>query len=283
MSALTKMFVVLQLVFSLALAVLLVLMISKQENYREISEQDRAGRAALAVQVSSEKEQVTAAQGAAQDATKKLTEALTQLDATKAQLASAQGNLDAARLQADTSAHTAQVQLANLTTANNTLAAANKAQAAELDSLRPKVADLTTKNSELSRAKNEADNQIAAAEQAIRKLQEQIATMSQTAPAAGASGAGGSVASLSSGNSAAGPVNARITDVQEENGRTLVQMPLGTRDGIQNGTRLMIYRNNTYITDAVVRRAASNESVAEVQGTAASSVKQGDMISTIGQ
>jgi len=282
MSALTKMFVVLQLVFSLALAVLLVLMVSKQENYREISGNALAGQAALGVQVTSEKAAVASAQGQAQDAQKRLTDAMAKLADSQAQLATLQGKFDAATVQLGTAAHTADVKETNLSTALQAETAANAEKEKELGDLRPQVAKLLTERNDTERALNEALNQNRAAEQAIRKLQEQLASLQSQTPPAGAGGAGGStVASLSTGSAAA--INAKISDVQQFNGRTMVEMPLGSRDGLQNGTRLMIYRGSTYIADAVVNKVLADSAVATVDGAASQSVQKGDMISTVGR
>ncbi len=282
MSALTKMFVVLQLVFSLFLAVLLTLMVSKQQNYRDVATSAHDSAVISAAQVAADKGQLATIQTQDQNAQNMLNDANTKLADAQAQALKLQGDLDASKAQAASSAESAKVEHDNLTSAIQTATAENASANKELASLRPQVADLDKKNAELSRAKNEADNENRAAELAIRKLQEQIANASQTAPAAGTAGNESSVASLTSSN-AAGAVNAKITDVQVLNGRTLVEMPLGVRDGIQSGTRVMIYRGNQYIGDAVVNRVTTDSSVAAVLGNVGANVHQGDMISTVGQ
>ena len=68
MSALTKMFVVLQLVFSLFLAVLLTLMVSKQQNYRDVATSAHDSAVISAAQVAADKGQLATIQTQDQNA-----------------------------------------------------------------------------------------------------------------------------------------------------------------------------------------------------------------------
>jgi len=99
-------------------------------------------------------------------------------------------------------------------------------------------------------------------------------------------GNGGQVQMLTSGNtnSAAAQVNAAISNVGNDKGRTLIEFPLGTRDGIQQNTRLFIYRGNNYVADATVERTTPDTSVAVVvTPKGGQSVQKGDIVSTLGQ
>ena len=67
MSALTKMFIVLQLVFALAVSVLLVLMVSKSENYKSQVESSNIKNVALAATNLKSETEKTAAQAKLSD------------------------------------------------------------------------------------------------------------------------------------------------------------------------------------------------------------------------
>ena len=64
-------------------------------------------------------------------------------------------------------------------------------------------------------------------------------------------GSDNQVVALSASNQTRAPINAKISNIAQSAGRTLIELPLGTRDGIQNGTKLMIYRNTGYVGEAV--------------------------------
>jgi len=151
----------------------------------------------------------------------------------------------------------------------------------ELADLRPENASLIQKNAELNRVNNELSTQQRFAEQAIRKLQEQIAQAPTSGPGASApaEGNGNQVAALSS--AAGGAINGKITQVSQSAGHTLVEMPLGDRDGIKVNTRFTIYRNNGYVGDAIVQKVFPDTSVAEVTVIKpGDNVKQGDLVTT---
>jgi hypothetical protein len=90
----------------------------------------------------------------------------------------------------------------------------------------------------------------------------------------------GTVASLAVQTPAV--INGKISDVKPTVGRTLIELPLGTRDGVRKDTRFMIYRGNTYVADAVVvGNPEPDKSVAAVDANsvkAGETVQKGDMV-----
>jgi hypothetical protein len=293
MSPLTKMLVVLQLVFSLVLSVAIVLMVSKQEPYKSELDSANSARLALTVTVTSaqQKQQAAEQSAAAERANNQtLTERNKQL-AEEKNIAQAKFDSDSLDLKADIARLTAQnsaLQTSNAT-ATQTIGALN----AELSDLRPKVADYTNKYNEIYRAKNESDNQLRAAEQAIRKLQEQLQAALSSPAATGAAGGAaamagpgteGQVQVLSNAPSAAGPINGKVGKIQEVRGIMLFEVPMGARDGVREGTKLFVYRGNAYVADAEITRVTPDVSVAKItKAKVGESVKEGDMVSTIGQ
>jgi hypothetical protein len=293
MSSLTKMLVVLQLVFSLVLSVAIVLMVSKQEPYKTELDAALSGQKASAAMLVSAQQKLGATEqnlAAAQGDVTKLTNRVNQLttDMTNAQAKSDTENL---ALKAENGRLTAQnsaLQTANAT-ATQTIGALN----AELTDLRPRVADLTTKYNEIYRSKNESDNQLRAAEQAIRKLQEQLQAALSAPAATGTAGATASISGpgtegqvqvLSNAASAGGPINGKVGKIQEVRGLILFEVPMGARDGIKEGTKLFVYRGNSYVADAMITVVTPDVSVAKITtAKAGETVKEGDMVSTIGQ
>jgi hypothetical protein len=271
LSALTKMFIVLQLVFALVCAVLLVLFVSKTENYKAAVEAERVKSVGLQASYANELREKTAAEGEKTRWQKLYNDTLNELTKVRADAAAASASQDAALQDVKNQLAAATAQIQTLIAANDTSAATVAANNAELAKLRPQVAELTEKYNQIYRAKNEADNQLKAAELAIRKLQELLAQ----APTAGAPapiGSGGQIQTLAPVSPAAGQVNGRISDVAQAQGRTLIEMPLGERDGIKVGTKMYVYRATGYVGDATVERVSPDQSV-----------KIGDLVSTVGQ
>lgn len=283
MSTLTKILVVLQLVFSLILAVLIVFGVSRLENYR--AEVDASHMQTVAAQASLAKAQndVAVANAEVADATSRLTTSTDELKkqnndlATKlAQVSSERGALEARNAQQQSSIS----QLTSSIDSQNKLIAAKDA---ELSQLRPENISLIQKNAELNRVNNDQSTANRLAEQAIRKLQEQLAA-TETPGKSGATGpteSGDSqVASLSAAPANA-QINAKISNIAPSAGHTLIEVPLGTRDGVKVNTALRIYRNSGYVGDAVVQSVFADSSVAQVTVVKpGDSVKVGDLVMT---
>jgi len=277
-SGLTKIFIVLATVFSLALSVLLMLFISKQDSYK--SQLDAANAARLAALA-------TAGHGNAQ-----FTSLQAQLTAAQDQARTAEQNFQKAKndaiaeiAQRDTRIQTLEKnnqlqgsQLANASDASKTQANLIAQYSKQIDDLTPKVTELIQRNAELARRNNDLENANRSAEQAIRKLQEEITAKGSTGGAGtGTSGAtasmNGQVTPLNDVRAMSGAINGQITDLQQHAGRTYIETPLGTRDGLKPGAVLAVYRGNTYLGDARVENVTASESVSVI-----TTVKQGETI-----
>jgi hypothetical protein len=280
------MFIVLQLVFSLVCAVLLVLFISKTENYKNTVNDVRTQNVGLAASLANAERVKTVAESGANTVQGQFNDAMNQLTKAKADASANSAKQDAALLDLKNQIASRDATNQALTSANSSDAATIAANNAELAKLRPQVADLTKQYNEAYRAKNEGDNQLKAAELAIRKLQETIAQMpGGGAGAAAPPGSENQIQVLTASSAvAAGKVNGRVSDVAQAQGRTLIEMPLGERDGIKVGTKMYVYRASGYVGDATVERVSPDQAVAVVVSTKpGESVKVGDLISTVGQ
>ena len=277
MSGLTKILIVLQLVFSVAVAVLLMLMVSRQQSYKtELDNVRTAHIAALATaghansELAALRDELSREQG---------------LSKTSEQsLAAASGAAVAAQAKADTTIQSLQkdlqqkeTQLVSLTDTIKTLSAQNEHFSKENQEMTPKLTELVGRNADIARRNNELENAVRSAEQAIRKLQEEITLMTAKGGSASASAAtaniGNQVLPLNETRSGSGPINGQVTDLQQYAGRTYISTPLGTRDGLKSGSVLAVYRGNTYLGDARVENVTANESVAVM-----TAIKQGETI-----
>jgi hypothetical protein len=285
LSGLTKVFIVLQLVFSLVVSVLLVLMVAKLEPYKAQVDAAHTGRIAAQAQLAAIQQQLTAAEGALTRARSDLETAVSSGNTALMSAQARNAGLTQQVQDASVKASQAQTQITSLTNAIATLKDLLSEKDKQLGELAPRVAQLTTQYNEVYRSNNELQNQLRGAELTIRKLQEQIVQMptgGTTAPGTGAAPAdsGAQVTSLSAANAQAarGPINAQVTDINTSAGRTIVEVPLGTRDGVKNGNRFFIYRNNNYLGEAVITTVTPGASVLTVQGTPREPIQKGDMV-----
>jgi chromosome segregation ATPase len=279
LSGLTKIFIVLQLVFSVAISVLLVLMVSHQENYKGMVDSATSSSVALRATVAHDQETISALNASLADKDRQNQSSQAQSQQQLADLTTKNASLQ--QQVASLTASNAQVQtnLASLTATVTTQQEIIKQQSSELTNLRPQVAELTLKNADLNRANNDATNQNRAAEQAIRRLQEQIATAPTTGSGAAAPTEGGQVARFSASSQTPVQINGTVSDLDQAAGRTLIETKLGARDGVRVNTRFAIFRDNKYVGDAVVERVLPGESVAVVVSTKpGESVQKGDIV-----
>jgi hypothetical protein len=284
LSALTKILIVLQLVFAVAVSVLLVLMVSHQEDYRNSANTYRLQSLANAALLQQKEGEIDSAKGEARAARAEADSARTDSAKVRQETALKTSNLTSENLKAAGDITAKETQIASLAAALDTATKSGAAKDKELEALRPQVSKGTSENAELSRRNNELENQLRAAQSAIKALQEQLIVKNQTGGGPALNGAGGQVSMLTA-NAAPGAsaaVNAKISNVMSTSGRVLIEMPLGTRDGISQNTPLFVYRSNGYVADAVVQRVTADTAVAVITKTKeGQSVQAGDLVSTI--
>jgi len=279
-SALTKILIVLQLVFSLVVSVLLVLYVSKAEEPKKQAMAEHtqfiANSAAL-----DKTNQMLAAKNA------EVTALNTQVTNLNGAIVNAQNDTATARaekVKADAalvaqSSTSLQVQekLASLTASQEERLAA---LTEDLKKLREQVPSLTKEKTDLSRVVLELRSQLDAANVAIKQYQVILANNG------GSNGAGVNMkpqVSEMETHVAAAPVNGTVTDVATSAGRVYIETKLGARDGIQVGTKLLVYRGNGYVGDVQVESVSPDTSVAVVVATkAGETVQKGDYVATVG-
>ena len=265
MNIMTKVFVVLTTVFSLTGLVFVVLILNKQESYKvslQTAEVSRVAAMANMVKMQSERDNYRAAlerlDTSKRESDSTLQQQIRNLQNQIAGLEreNATGKSDLANAQASTTA---------LTTANQAMTDTLGKLNTELADLRKQVPLLTTQNAELNRKNEELTTALEAAQNAIRRLQEELAIAQEPQPQkTPTTGAQAGTSTETPTLSAINPINGKVTRVDTLNGRTFVTLSLGKRDGVQANYRFTLYRGSSYLGDAVVRKVTPDEAVAEV-------------------
>ena len=284
LNTVTRIFVVLQLVLALALSVLVVVFVSKQTNYRnEIVSTQRSAIAAYAA-LAKEKlmnrnlsNELATAQESASSSQRHLN---SEVVALQGKLADAHTQI--AELQASNAAKSTNVSL--LTNTVHSLNTQVADQTGQLNKLRPQQLMLINQNAQLSRRVTELTNERNVARKTIQVLQESVAKLAhhlRTAMAAAKSPSTtmASTAAVLQGVPTPVTVNGVITKVAKYNGKVYVSCNLGSRDGVNQGTRLTVYRGQKYIADVLVQKSDATHSVGIVTLQAPDeSVAKSDMV-----
>ena len=268
MSILTKVFIVLQLVFSIVVAVMVVMTYGPVQKYKQqiaVEHQARlAATAEIAKSANDRDATLALLEKVKADLQTRVDAAQKAADTARADAVTKQGQVDLLQAGVDGSIS----NVSRLTSTN----AAQKDQIAtlltELTAMRADYNRLVPQNAELNRKNSELANQIDAAQKAIRTLQEELATnqAKSEAPKAGAAtpGAGAAVAALSAGTPTSIQINGKVQKVEDLNGKTFVTLSLGSRDGVAIGNRFLVYRDNTYVGDVVIQRVTPDQTVGVV-------------------
>ncbi len=270
MNALTKIFVVLQLVLALVLSVLVVQFIYKQDRYKgEVLAQQKTAIASAAALSAAERSNLVLRHnllGANRLAARETRQLQTQILALQGKLSD--DGITIAQLKAAQSAAST-----NVTLLTNTVNSLNKQvadQTTQLNRLRPSELKYINENAQLNRRNDELTNQRDAAEKTIQTLQESVAALTkkirQAMSTAMASKGPGTSASLTAmmGVPTSVLVNGTVRNVRVFNGHTYVSTTLGDKDGVTKGTRLTIYNGQKYIGDVIVQQSDATESIGMV-------------------
>lgn len=198
------------------------------------------------------------------------------------------------RLMADTNSlkqasvtHAAQIN--DFTAVIQTYAALNKAQSDELAQLRRKDLDATRKEIELTDRINDIEGELTVTRESNRSLQEQLVASQEQYDRAQS---GSSMASA--GQSPTGPSQgaflraprdfmARVTNVLDESGTTLVEIDAGASDKLKPGMKLNVSRGSSFIGHVVLTEVHQNRSVGRLDYLEHSTrtrkpVSQGDQV-----
>ncbi|MEE9404312.1 MAG: hypothetical protein V3V20_05435 [Algisphaera sp.] len=277
MSPLTKAFVVLVTLLSVLLAALVIPFVAKTDN--------------LTNEISTLTSQLSVAEASARSANAEKTLLVTQqssgnaeLDAAVAtlrsenlrlsqQVASASANEQDAKNKVDKLG--ASMSLSNQSVTQLTSLLENRTTV--LSSAQDEIVTVKTQNAQLVQQNNELDSQVNTLTATIRNMQERMVDASATASNASSSASsytGHGATSIDTTNA----VRGRVSGIDSSEGITLIQINIGSNDGVRTNSKLLIYRgSNNYIGSATISKVDGNVAIARVT-QAKGSIQAGDSI-----
>lgn len=163
--------------------------------------------------------------------------------------------------------HAAQIN--DFTAVIQTYAALNKAQSDELNELRRRDLAATRKEIELTDRINDLESELSVSRETTRNLQEQLVAAQEELDRSFAGASSGS-ARTSSGDMGTTYLRAptgfmaRVTDVRQDAGTTLVEIDAGVSDKLKPGMKLNVTRGSAFIGHLVLEEVQQNRSVGRV-------------------
>ncbi|MEI7765894.1 MAG: hypothetical protein WCJ97_00495 [Phycisphaerae bacterium] len=282
MSILTKVFIVLQTVFALVLAPLVIVFVGQQDNYKKDVEKANLAKVAAQVQVTKAGKDISALTESfnklAADNNNQTASLKREVDDRDAKISGLEREKDSFALKASEADIALKQTISSVDALKSLLTSRDK----EVSEIRPRLVDLTQKAEDVNRKNGELLIEVEQAKKAIRTLQEALVASQQRGPATGINQAGQQVTQAAAPTIVApNVVNGRVNQVQELNGKVYLTMSLGGRDGVQNGTKFVISRGSNFVADAVVERVAPDQSVAVVTLSQAA-IQVNDVVSSNG-
>ena len=266
MSPLTKILVVFVTVMSVLLVALVVPYVAQTEDYAsQISTlKSKAASAEVSARVA-EQEKSAALEGNSKESAllnQRVTELTKEMNQLREQAAQAgsnvlQGERELAQLKAELSRlSAAAVQDADLLTLTTT----------DLKGTRQQLVDAQTKLVQLGDRNNELESQRDSLNRQVRRIGEQMVSLEQDNISLRDSLAKVPPqyrSDLSTGDTAQTPIESNvaiagtITLVDNAAGAQLVQIDVGTKDGVEENMKFLVHRNDTYVGTLVVDRVES--------------------------
>jgi len=282
LSILTKVFIVLQTVFALVLAPLVIVFVGQQDNYKKDVEKANLAKVAAQVQVTKAGKDISALTESfnklAADNNNQTASLKREVDDRDAKISGLEREKDSFALKASEADIALKQTISSVDALKSLLTSRDK----EVSEIRPRLVDLTQKAEDVNRKNGELLIEVEQAKKAIRTLQEALVASQQRGPATGINQAGQQVTQAAAPTIVApNVVNGRVNQVQELNGKVYLTMSLGGRDGVQNGTKFVISRGSNFVADAVVERVAPDQSVAVVTLSQAA-IQVNDVVSSNG-
>jgi hypothetical protein len=282
LSILTKVFIVLQTVFALVLAPLVIVFVGQQDNYKKDLSSANLAKVAAQVQVTKAGKDISALTESfnklAADNNNQTASLKREVDDRDAKISGLEREKDSFALKASEADIALKQTISSVDALKTLLTSRDK----EVSEIRPRLVDLTQKAEDVNRKNGELLIEVEQAKKAIRTLQEALVSAQQRGPATGINQAGQQVTQAAAPTIAApNVVNGRVNQVQEINGKVYLTMSLGGRDGVQSGTKFVISRGSNFVADAVVERVAPDQSVAVVTLSQAA-IQVNDVVSSNG-
>lgn len=132
---------------------------------------------------------------------------------------------------------------------------------------------------ELADQLNDAEGRFQVAVQTIRNQELVIADLRDELQGRGTRLSGGRTGGTSGSFTASGTYSGQVTAVNQGNEETLVEINVGTNEGLSSGAQLFVTRGTNWIANIEVIQADLNASVARIQRTAPNqAISRGDRV-----
>ncbi len=267
MHVLTKVLVALTALASVALATLTMAYAVNADKIVDQLRTEQAARssakAALDLQGGEWSTQLEARNDMIQDLNAKLNDALDTVRGLQVELAKVEGD----KVQAERARAAIQGELGNLATSVETFVQLTSTLTNENDDLRDRFVRQNNELIELADSLNDEQSRSAVLGATVRQLEIQIRQI-QASTQIGSAG----------NTPRTGPVQGQVRDVAVDTGsdRTLVEVNLGTNDGVSPGTILRATRNNNFV--ARLRTMTSDLNVSTAELILGETVQRGDRV-----
>jgi len=266
LSPLTKAFVVLVTVLSVVLVALVVPYVAKTENLNAQIQELQGTAATADARANSAQQEVSAAQERASEQSALLNQRVSNLTQDVIRLQTERDDARAAALQEQRKLSQIESDLSRLSAAAVQDASLLSATTADLKETRINFVDSQTKLVQLSDRNNELESQRDSLTRQVRRIGEQMVSLEQDNIALR-----GVLArvpekyrqDISTGQAQAQayvptvPIAGTITDVQNAAGSQLVQVDVGSKDGVEANMKFLVHRDDQYVGTFVVDRVES--------------------------
>ncbi|MEZ6190868.1 MAG: hypothetical protein R3C45_06200 [Phycisphaerales bacterium] len=288
MSPLTKAFVVLVTVLSVLLVALVVPYVAKTEDF---SGQKKALESQLATAQASARtsqQEISAMQERLNEQSALHSQQITNLTAERARLQTERDDAKAQAMQEARKLQQFEAELSRLSAAAVQDADLLTITTSDLKETRQALVDAQTKLVQLGDRNNELESQRDSLTRQVRRIGEKMVSLEQgnvelravlaRVPAQYrqqvSTGDGAAPA-----QEAATPIAGTITDVQSAAGTQLVQVNIGSRDGVEANMKFLVHRDSQYVGTFVVDRVEAAQSAGRMTLTKGE-VRSGDQVYT---
>ncbi|MEM1097208.1 MAG: hypothetical protein AAGH92_00330 [Planctomycetota bacterium] len=286
MSPLTKAFVVLVTVLSILLVTLVVPFVAQVDDLKAERDAFDAIASASQVTISDLQSQVTTLREGRAANEANLQATIRQLESDLATAKGNETNLQAQLAKASAESDAIRATIVSMNEADKTKTALLETTLGQVNDTQGKLVERSTENTQLIARNNQLEADRAALENQTRSLREQlqalneeVATLEQAVVAAGGSipEAGAAVAVVPTSTE---PVYGAVTGQGViPGGKTLVQLNIGSADGVVAKQRFVAFRgNDELVANLEVQSVDASESVAVILGEARRDVRTGDSV-----
>lgn len=286
MSPLTKLFVVLQVVLSIALTAAVVVYVSREDVQLQNLNAARTAAAAAQSQADQARTAVNAAQNQLQSVQQQMNAQATQLNnnLTAAQQQIADLNVQLAK--ANTNNATQALQITQLTEGLKTSTATMEQQRQTLASLRESADQAVRRAAEASQRISELDNTLQVTEAERRNLAEQLAEAQRgvTQLSNALRDAGGAPAEVLAGRvqprTAGVNINGVIREKRDIAGVPYATISVGAADDVQRGMEFKVVQGDQFLGTLTVDSVEQQEATGRLQGPQVDAIVPGVQVRT---